>query len=208
MFVAIIAGQRGAVHDRNINHRSGTRDDAKEFGRGNARNRERNVVDVTVWPMAAGFSSEPVAPIAVTQDGHLRRPRTVIAIGNEAAQGRNNSKAAKETAGDELNGPRFGLATDDQIEPSGVFECEKGGEDVVVAAKQFVSRPWQIRTCYPASRLVVHIAVAALDHDGKLFRAPVQDRQLSRIPDRQGANHNRVHDAVYGGIRADAERER
>jgi hypothetical protein len=36
----------------------------------------------------------------------------------------------------------------------------------------------------------------------------IQDHQLTRIPDGQGSDHNRVHDAVDRSIYANPQRER
>lgn len=109
MFIAIIPGERGPVHDRNVNHWSVTWSDSEEFRRCDARDGEWDVVDVDGLANGRRISGEPAAPVVVTKDRHLRCAREIVAIGNQAAGGWNNAEAAEEIARDEFAASELGL---------------------------------------------------------------------------------------------------
>ncbi len=109
---AVVSGQRGAVHDGNVNHRSGTRGDAKELRCGDALDREWNIVDADDLANGRRIPREPLAPVVVTKDRHLRCASQVIALGNQPPRSRNDSEAAEEIARDEFNRAEFGLPVD------------------------------------------------------------------------------------------------
>ncbi len=74
--------------------------------------------------------------------------------------------------------------------------------------QEFICLIWIIRAGYSSTRFVVRGAGVAVYHRGITLDAPVYEHELFRMAHRQGAQHDGIHEAVDGGICANAESER
>ncbi len=110
VLVAIIPGERGTVHDRDVEHRRRAWGDSEEFGCGDSRDRKWDVIDADGLANGRRISGEPAAPVVITENRHLRSPGKVIVIADEPARSRNDSEAAEEVPGDKFDVRRVRLA--------------------------------------------------------------------------------------------------
>src|SRR6185437_10538945 len=180
---------------------------AEKLRRRDARDRERGAVYRHCLASDGRIAAESLLPVAVADHGHRSCARPVVFSGNRAAENWLNAERLEIIARDELSMRQTRVSADTDVYVAEFGESENAGENAAGIRTNSFKDGIRKGGAGGAGLILIPSPVHVLHDRRPLGRGPVEDDQLLGIPDWQGFEEHRVHQAEDRCVCADAQRQ-